>query len=124
MGEIINVIKQVINSENIGVAVIGLLFILIGIAIGVFKQTWLIAGSSALSYMEDEAVDYIAIFFGLLIGILGGVLLLGAFIGTYFDNIFSINFGGILPLLIAFILAILCLIVIGIYKKKRKKNQI
>ena len=127
MGKIINVIEQIINSKNIWVVVIGLLFILLGVAIGVFKQTWLIAGSSALSYMEENVVDYLAIFFGLFAGILGGIIFLGMFICAYFNinfkDYFNSPLSGIFPLLSAFFLAILCLIVIAIIRTRKEKNK-
>ena len=126
MEKIINVIEQVINSKNVGVVIMGLLFIVIGILIGVYKQTWLIAGSSALSYMEEEVVDYLAIFFGLFLGFLGGFMSLGVFICTYFDSMdyFRSPATGFLLMLFAFFLAFLCLIVIAMIRRYREKNKL
>jgi len=124
MENFINVIEQVINSKNIWVAVIGLLFIVLGIVIGVFKQTWLISGSSFFSYMEDETVDYIAIFVGLFVGIIGGYMFLGVFIFTYFDIMdYFHRFASLFLLLSALFLAILCLLIIVKIKNNKEKNK-
>ena len=48
MDKLVSVIEQVIKSNNIVVVGIGLLFILIAIVVGVFKQTWLIAGVNTM----------------------------------------------------------------------------
>ena len=57
MGKIINVIKQVITSSDITFVAIGLLFIIIAIVVGVFKQYWLIAGVNTAPKKELEKID-------------------------------------------------------------------
>ena len=124
MGKIINVIEQVINSESIWVVAIGLLLIVCGIAVGVFKQTWLLSGSSHLTFMDDDAVDYIAIFMGFFIGILGAIIFFSVFVCTYFDVLdYFYNNVFLYLMLFALILAFLCFIVIVMKKEKNKKNE-
>jgi len=119
MGEIINVIEQVINSKDIGVVVASLLLILVGVAVGVFK----IAGTGSLVVMEEEAKNYVAIFTGLFLGLLGGIIFLGVFICTYFNimDYFHKRYFFLFLMLFAFILALLCFIVI--VKKKNNKEK-
>ena len=126
MEKIINVIEQVINSKDIWIVAFGLLLLLFGIAIGVFKQTWLIAGSNALSYMKDDEVeDYLVIFVGLFAGILGGITFFGVFICTYFNIMDYLHSPLIFLFLMlsAFFLAILCLIVIAMIRTHKEKNK-
>jgi len=118
MEEIINTTKQ-INAENL---VMGLVFILLGVAIGVFKITWLIAGSSALSYMDEEVVDYIAIFFGLFLGSLGGFFILSAFNLDIINYLHS-SMAGAFVMLFALIFAVLCTCVIAMIRSYKKKNK-
>lgn len=48
MNETANIFVQVIKSTDVVVVGVGLLFILIGIAVGVFKQIWFISGMDAM----------------------------------------------------------------------------
>ena len=119
MGEIINVIKQVINSEAAFLfAVIGLVFIVIGVALGIFKPSWLHLQRSPFSYDESE---YEAIFTGLLMGILGGIMFFGVFICTYFEIMDYFLSSFMYLALFAFLLAIFIVAVIYYYNKKYKK---
>jgi magnesium-transporting ATPase (P-type) len=101
---------------------IGLLFILIAIAVGVFKQTWLISGVNTMS-REKKAkmdLDYVAKYFGLIFGILGGIMFLGVFICTYFGimNYFHRS----MPFLILGFCAFLILF-FNVFKRKRIYNK-
>ena len=123
METIKNVIELVLYT-NLRLLVIGLLLILVGVAIGIFKLTWLI-GSSTLSYMEDDVVDYLTIFFGLFSGLLG-IKFLGVFICTYFEIMYHIIYSPLFDVyfnLFAFFLAVLCLIVIAMIRTRKKKNK-
>lgn len=83
----VNFFEQVVKSGNVVVLGIGLLFILIAIVVGVFKQTWLIAGVNTMPKKEKEKMDldYVAKYFGLFFGIFGGIMILGVFICTYLN---------------------------------------
>jgi len=124
MGKIISIIEQVINSKDIGAVIGGLLLIVCGIAIGVFKQTWLIAGSTFLAYMKEEAENYVAIFVGLFIGLLGGIMFLGVFICTYFEITEYSHNSALFMVLFALLLAFLGLfLIVKIKNYKGKKNH-
>ena len=83
----INIIEQVIKSNNVVVVGVGLLFILIAIVVGVFKQTWFIAGVNTMpkEKLAKIDLDYLAKYFGLFFGIFGGMIILGVFICTYLN---------------------------------------
>ena len=87
MDKNVNIIEQLIKSGGIVIVGVGLLFILIAIVVGVFKQTNLIAGVNTMS-KEKKAkmdLDYMAKYFGLFFGIFGGIMILGVFICTYLN---------------------------------------
>ena len=87
MDKTVNIFEQVFKSHDVGVLGVGLLFILIGIVVGVFKQTGLIAGVNTMS-REKKAkmdMDYLAKYFGLFFGIFGGIMIVGVFICTYLN---------------------------------------
>ena len=119
-----NIIEQVIKSQDVVVVGIGFLFILIAIVVGVFKQTWLIAGSSltSLTYQDDEAVDHVATFVGLFIGLVGGISILDVFIRPYFNiwDYFDNSIAGMLFMLSAFFIAFLCFITIVLIRTKKR----
>ena len=81
------VIKLVFKSGDIWVAVVGLLFIIIAIVIGVFKQDWLIAGVNTTPKKELEKIDleYVGKYFGIFFGIFGLSLMLSPFIFRYLN---------------------------------------
>jgi len=119
MGKIVNVIEQVINSKDFGAVIMGLLFIVIGILIVVFKPYWVLAGRG--QYFNEKEEDYALIFSGLFLGFLGGMMSFGVFVCTYFD--ISLTNIGISVLLIPLLLAILCLFVIVMIRNYREKNK-
>ena len=71
---------------DIIVGIIGLIFIAVGILVGVFKQYWLIAGDiySAPKGMTVD-VDYIGKYFGIFFGVFGVTLMLSPFLFNYLD---------------------------------------
>jgi len=87
MDKTVNIIEQVIKSNNVVIVGVGLLFILIAIVVGVFKQTWLIAGVNTMpkEKLAKMDLDYMAKYFGLFFGIFGGMIILGVFICTYLN---------------------------------------
>ena len=93
MDKTVNIIEQVIKSGG-GVVLVGLLFILIAIIVGVFKQTWLIAGVNTMPKEKLAKMDleYVAKYFGLFLGIFGGIVTLSPFIFIYL-NIMKYFFG-------------------------------
>ena len=122
MDKNVNVIEQVFKSENVVIAGLGLLFILIAIAVGVFKQTWLISGVNTMS-KEKKAkmdLDYVAKYFGLIFGLLGGIMFLGVFICSYFGimNYFHRS----MPFLIIGFCTFLILF-FNVFKRKRIYNR-
>ena len=117
MNEIINVIEQVIKNDVV-VVEIGLLFIIVAIVVGVFKQTWLIAGINTMS-REKKAkmdLDYLGKYFGLFFGIFGGIIILSVFICTYL-NIMN-YFHRFIPIAIIVFCAFLILY-FNVIKRKR-----
>jgi uncharacterized protein YacL len=81
MDGIINVFKNV----EIKYVAVGMLFIVIAIVVGIFKQTWLIAGVNTMS-KEKKAkmdLDYLGKSFGIFFGVFGGIIILSVFICTY-----------------------------------------
>ena len=87
MDKTVNIFEQIIKSNDVVVLGIGLLFILIAIVVGVFKQTWLIAGvnTTPKEKLAKMDLDYLAKYFGLFFGIFGGIMILGVFICTYLN---------------------------------------
>jgi hypothetical protein len=85
MDKSVSIIEQVIKSGGIVFAGVGLLFILIAIVVGVFKQTWLISGVNTMPKEKLAKMDleYVAKYFGLFFGIFGGILTLSPFIFVY-----------------------------------------
>ena len=83
MDEIINFFK---NVEITPVAV-GLLFVVIAIVVGVFKQYWLIAGvnTTPKEKLAKMDLDYVGKYFGIFFGVFGGIIILSVFICTYFN---------------------------------------
>ena len=116
-----------IKSGNVKNIIGGLILILLGIVIGVFKQTWLIAGSSltSLTYQDDEAVDHVATFVGLFIGLVGGISILDVFIRPYFNiwDYFDNSIAGMLFMLSAFFIAFLCFIAIVLLRTKKGEDE-
>ena len=55
--------------------------------VGVFKQTWLIAGVNTMSKEKKAKMDleYVAKYFGLFFGIFGGIMIIAVFICAYLN---------------------------------------
>ena len=72
MDKLIEGIKQVIPFWDVHFKV-GLLFIVLGIIIGVFKQYWLIAGVNTMSKKKKKNIDlaYLGKYFGLFSVVFG-----------------------------------------------------
>jgi len=118
--EEITTIEQIIKYVNVEAIVAGLLLISAGIAIGVFKvvKIWLVAGS----YLDEKSEDFMAIFIGLFLGLLGGIVILSTFnlsIMNYFHSTMAGAFLLFFPLLFAF----LCTAVITWIKIKKEKDK-
>ena len=98
---------------------IGLLFIVIGIVVGVFKQYWLIAGLNTKSGKELAKIDldYVTKYFGLFFGILGLLLVLSPIL---FDclNVTHENRNIIIPIVIVSFIAFI-LLFFNVIKRKR-----
>jgi len=123
MDEIINVVKQTVKSVDVVPIVLGLFFIIIAIVVGVFKQYWLIAGVNTAPKKELEKIDldYVGKYFGLFLGVFGGIIILGSIICGYL-NIMK-HFHRFMPFAIFAFVAFLFLH--GHIKKDRiyKKNE-
>ena len=80
MDIIINYVKQVHF-------ILGLIFILIGIIVGVFKQYWLIAGLNTKtgSELAEIDLDYVTKYFGIFFGVLGLFLMLCPLVFNYLE---------------------------------------
>ena len=114
----LNIIEQVIKSSDVVIVGLGLLFILLAIVIGVFKQTWLIAGVNTMSKekLAKMDLDYLGKSFGLFFGTFGGIMFLGVFICTYL-NVMS-YFHRIMPIaIIAF--CVFLILYFNVIKRKR-----
>jgi len=87
MNRITDVIKQVINSSDVVAVAIGFLLIISAIAIGVFKQYWLIGGINTTPETELEKIDlkYTRKYFGIFTGIFGIAYFLSPFIFRYLN---------------------------------------
>ena len=114
----------IIDYLRQGYAIIGLIFIVIGVIVGVFKQHWLIAGLNTKSSSELAEMDlnYFTKYFGLFFGVLGVILVLSPFL----FNLFNVDpelrrtiFGIAIVAFVAFILLFFNVIKRKrIYKKK------
>jgi len=122
MDKTVNIFEQIIKSGSVVIVGIGLLFILIAIVVGVFKQTWFIAGVNTMSKKEKEKMDleYLAKYFGLFFGIFGGIMILSVFICTYLGimNYFYRS----MPIAILAFCAFLILY-FNVFKRKRIYNK-
>ena len=63
MEKLINVIEQVIKSEDIGAVIMGLLLIVIGILVIVFKPHWVLTGNAFWYIKNEREENYMLIFF-------------------------------------------------------------
>jgi hypothetical protein len=81
-----NLMEQVTKSDNLLILGLGLLIILIAIAVGVYKQTWLIAGINTISREKKARLDlnYLCKYFGVFFGMLGGIIIVGMLVCAYF----------------------------------------
>jgi hypothetical protein len=81
----VNIIEQVSKSGGFVFVGIGLLFILIAVVVGVFKQTWLIAGVNTMpkEKLAKMDLDYLGKYFGLFFGLFGGIVVISPFIFAY-----------------------------------------
>ena len=122
MDKSVSVIEQVIKSNNVVVVGIGLLFIVIAIVVGVFKQTWLISGVNTMpkEKLAKMDLDYVAKYFGLFFGIFGSIMILGVFTCTYM-NIMN-YFHRSMPFAILGFCAFIILY-FNVFKRKRIYNK-
>ncbi|MDR0348755.1 MAG: DUF3784 domain-containing protein [Tannerella sp.] len=122
MNKAVNIIEQVIKSGDVVFVGVGILFILIAIVVGVFKQTWLISGVNTMPKEKLAKMDleYVAKYFGLFFGIFGGIVTLSPFIFIYlnimkyFGNFFMISTLGFCAFLILYF---------NVIKRKRIYNK-
>ena len=79
------VIRQFIKAGETA----GLVFMAIGLVVGVFKQYWLIAGVNIASKKELEKIDmkYVGKYFGIFCGVFGVILFFTPFILRCLDLI-------------------------------------
>jgi len=108
--------------DRVIIAGIGLLFVLIGIVVGVFKQTWLISGVNTMS-KEKKAkmdLDYVAKYFGLFFGIFGGIMILGVLLCSYLNVMNYLH--RCLPIAIISFCAFIILY-FNVFKRKRIYRQ-
>jgi len=122
MDKIVNVFEQVIKSGDVIVVGVGILIILIAIVVGVFKQTWLIAGINTMSKEKLAKMDleYVAKYFGLFFGIFGGIVTLSPFIFTYL-NIMEYFFGFFMISTLGF--CAFLILYFNVFKRKRIYNK-
>ena len=117
-----DIIKQVLSSLDVEALIIGLLFIVIGIVVGVFKQYWLIAGVNTAPKKELEKIDlnYVGKYFGIFCGGLGVILIVGQFVFLYFNirGYMTIFFPIMILLFVVFLFTYGHLKKDRIYKKK------
>ena len=113
------VIKQFINAGETA----GLVFIAIGIIVGVFKQYWLIAGVNTASKKELEKIDteYVGKYFGIFTGVFGITLFFTPFILRRLDLMKYYHYFKIIEILVFVVFMFLY----GHLKKDRiyKKNS-
>ena len=118
MDKIIDIIKHVEVK-------VGLLFIVIAIVVGVFKQSWLIAGVNTMPKKEKEKIDldYLTKQFGILFGIFGLLIISSPFLFDFL-NIKHEHRNIIMPIAIVSFCVFLILW-LNVIKKNRiyKKNE-
>jgi len=104
---------------------VGLLFIVIAIVVGVFKQSWLIAGVNTMPKKEKEKIDldYLTKQFGILFGIFGLLIMSSPFLFDFL-NIKYEHRNIIMPIAIVSFCVFLILW-LNVIKKNRiyKKNE-
>ena len=122
MDKTVNVVEQLVKSGGVVFVGIGLLFILIAIVVGVFKQTWLIAGVNTMpkEKLAKMDLDYVAKYFGLFFGIFGGMMISGVLICTYL-NVMN-YFHRSMPIAIVAFCAFIILY-FNVFKRKRIYNK-
>jgi hypothetical protein len=102
---------------------IGLLFIVIAIVVGVFKQSWLIAGVNTMSKKEKEKMDldYLAKQFGICFGIFGMFMVLIPFL----YNLLNLNHGhrAIIMMIAIFSFCGFLIVWLNVVKKDRIYNK-
>jgi hypothetical protein len=102
---------------------IGLLFIVIAIVVGVFKQSWLIAGVNTMSKKEKEKMDldYLSKQFGICFGIFGVFMLLCPFL----HNLLNLNYGhrAIIMMIAIFSFCGFLIVWLNVVKKDRIYNK-
>ncbi len=105
MDKIANIIELVRTSDDKVGVIIGLVFIVIAILVGVFKQHWLIAGVNTAPKKDLAKIDleYVGKYFGIFFGIFGFIIFLGSFLCICLN--ISMNYFGIfmLPFTLAFV---------------------
>ena len=123
MEEIINFIKQFFKYVEIGSILMGLVFIVIAIVVGVFKQYWLIGGVITTPEKELKKIDldYVGKYFGIFFGVFGAIVILATIICGYL-NIMK-YFHRFMP--VAILAFVASLFLFGHTKKDRiyKKNK-
>ena len=118
----VNVIEQVSKSGGFVFVGIGLLFILIAVVVGVFKQTWLIAGVNTMpkEKLAKIDLDYLGKYFGLFSGIFGGIVLISPFIFAYL-NIMKYFPGFFIVATLGF--CAFAILYFNVFKRKRIYNK-
>lgn len=105
MDKIANIIELVRTSDDKVGVIIGLVFIVIAILVGVFKQHWLIAGVNTAPKKDLAKIDleYVGKYFGIFFGIFGFIIFLGSFLCILLN--ISMDYFGIflLPFTLAFV---------------------
>jgi hypothetical protein len=113
-------IKQIFDAHTDSI-IIGLVMIIAGIIVPVFKFYWLIAGINTTSKKDLEKIDlkYVGKFFGIFISIFGLVLILIPFVLTYF------KLGNYIPIVsvITVFTFVSFMFIFGQIKKKRIYKQ-
>ena len=122
MDKTVNVIEQVSKSGGFVFMGVGLLFILIAIVVGVFKQTWLISGVNTMPKEKLAKMDleYMAKYFGLFFGIFGGIITLSPFIFAYL-SIMKYFFGFFMIFIFGF--CAFMILYFNVFKRKRIYNK-
>lgn len=122
MDKTVNIIEQVFNSQDVTFVAIGLLFVLIAIVVGVFKQTWLIAGINTMSKEKRDTMnmDYVAKYVGLFFGIFGGIMILSVFICTYLN---VMNYFNRLITIAIVSFCVFLILYFNVFKRKRIYNK-
>ena len=101
----------------------GLLFIAVGIVVGVFKQHWILAGLNTKSSYElaEMDLDYVTKYVGLFFGILGILLVLTPLFFTFFNVSREIREAVLVTVILSFIVFIL--LYFNVIKRKRIYNK-